>query len=537
MLGIKKKYLIKEEPADGKPSIHGRTKKNNYNYDNDNTGFCLMSMSELHKPITGTSWRPVKKAAASSIAAVLLLIAGVLVSVGWIDASVFSGVYSYQNIVIGSNSTTSRQKPEFLLECSTDNDQTQTCPRDYPTTTSSDINTSNLTCPSFFRWIHEDLRHWKQTGITQGMIERARKMAHFRLVIVNGRAYVEKFRKSIQTRDKFTLWGILQLLRLYPGRLPDLELMFDCDDRPIVRSLDYQGPDARPPPLFRYCSDESSMDIVFPDWSFWGWAETNIRPWGNLLEEIKKGNQRTKWEDRVPYAYWKDLMKCNVTDKNNWNTLLYVQDWGRESKQGFKQSNLEDQCTHRYKIYTEGWAWSVSEKYILACDSMTLYIRSQFYDFFIRGMVPLQHYWPIRVNSKCKSLKFAVEWGNLHPHEAKGIGEAAGNFIQEDLKMDNVYDYIFHLLNEYANLLKFKPVIPPAAVELCSETMACQETSTWRKFMEESLVMSPRDATPCAMPPPYKPPELQDFLERKANSTKQVEMWEDQYWLISDKKQ
>ncbi|KAL4323500.1 hypothetical protein GQ457_11G001270 [Hibiscus cannabinus] len=546
MLGIKKKYHIKEESTGDKPSVHGRLMKRNNNNDTHQTSFCLMS--DLHKPMTDTPWRPVKKAAVSSIAVVLLLIGGVLVSVGWFDTSIFSGLSSYQNIAVGSNSTTPRQKPEFPLECLTNtSNQTQTCPRNYPTIGPAVNNTSNLTCPSFFRWIHEDLRHWKQTGITRDMVERARKTAHFRLVIVNGKAYVEKYRKSIQTRDKFTLWGILQLLRLYPGRLPDLELMFDCDDRPVVRSRDFQGPEARPPPLFRYCADESSMDIVFPDWSFWGWAETNIRPWGNLLEEIKKGNQRTKWKERVPYAYWrgnpsvaptrKDLMKCNVTDKNNWNTLLYVQDWGRETKQGFKQSNLEDQCTHRYKIYTEGWAWSVSEKYILACDSMTLYIRSSFYDFFIRGMVPLQHYWPIRDTAKCKSLKFAVDWGNLHPHQAEAIGEAAGNFIQEDLKMDNVYDYMFHLLNEYAKLLKFEPTIPPAAIELCSETMACPETGTRKKFMVESLVMSPSDATPCALPPPYEPQQLREFVERKANSTRQVEMWEDQYWLSSDQKQ
>jgi len=29
-------------------------------------------------------------------------------------------------------------------------------------------------------------------------------------------------------------------------------------------------------------------------------------------------------------------------------------------------------------------------------------------------MVPLKHYWPIRDNTKCPSLKFAVEWGNNH---------------------------------------------------------------------------------------------------------------------------
>jgi hypothetical protein len=103
------------------------------------------------------------------------------------------------------------------------------------------------------------------------MVEGAKRTANFKVVIVDGKLYVEKYRKSIQTRDVFTLWGILQLLRLYPGKLPDLELMFDCEDRPVIHKSNFQGPNAAPPPLFRYCSDQWSLDIVFPDWSFWGW--------------------------------------------------------------------------------------------------------------------------------------------------------------------------------------------------------------------------------------------------------------------------
>ena len=107
-----------------------------------------------------------------------------------------------------------------------------------------------------------------------------------------------------------------------------------------------------------------------------------------MLEDIKNGNKKTKWKERVPYAYWKgnpnvtptrkNLMTCNLTDKDDWNTRLYIQvfptfspffcsvihfkkedlyfyymflfwsqDWDQESQQGFKQSNLGDQCTHR----------------------------------------------------------------------------------------------------------------------------------------------------------------------------------------------
>lgn len=71
---------------------------------------------------------------------------------------------------------------------------------------------------------------------------------------------------------------------------------------------------------------------------------------------------------------------------------------------------LHDLC--RYKLYIEGSAWSVSEKYILACDSTTLLVKPHYYDFFTRGLVPLHHYWPIKEDDKCRSIKFAVDWGN-----------------------------------------------------------------------------------------------------------------------------
>lgn len=64
-------------------------------------------------------------------------------------------------------------------------------------------------------------------------------------------------------------------------------------------------------------------------------AEINIRPWENILKELKEGNNRIKWMKREPYAYWKgnpfvaetrkDLLKCNVTDKEDWNARIFIQ--------------------------------------------------------------------------------------------------------------------------------------------------------------------------------------------------------------------
>jgi hypothetical protein len=189
-------------------------------------------------------------------------------------------------------------------------------------------------CPDYFRYIHDDLRPWRGAGITREAVERARRHAFFRLVVVGGRAYVETYQRAFQTRDVFTQWGILQTLRRYAGRVPDLDIMFACDDPGQVRAADFPTP-SDAPPVFRYCKDKSTLDIVFPDWSFWGWPEVNIRPWTPILEEVQRENDRLRWPERQPYAFWKgnpsryhirhQLMRCNVSYGEEWNARVFNQ--------------------------------------------------------------------------------------------------------------------------------------------------------------------------------------------------------------------
>lgn len=129
-------------------------------------------------------------------------------------------------------------------------------------------------CPEHFRWIHEDLKPWKNVGITKDMVERGtqNKLSHFKLIIFKGKPYIEHYSDCFETREPFSLWGILQLLRLYPNKIPDLELLFACDDQTVVKKSTFlDNNNIPPPPVFHYCGDSDSYDIVFPDWSFWGW--------------------------------------------------------------------------------------------------------------------------------------------------------------------------------------------------------------------------------------------------------------------------
>ncbi|KAF9599108.1 hypothetical protein IFM89_035387 [Coptis chinensis] len=286
---------------------------------------------------------------------------------------------------------------------------------------------ASTTCPSFFRWIHHDLEPWAQSRISPSQLIEAQRFAAFRIVIVDGRLYVEHYFACVQTRAMFTIWGFLQLLKRYPGMVPDVDLMFDCMDRPFVNRGKYRpGKRWPPPPLFRYCTNEWNFDIPFPDWSFWGWPETNIQPWDEEFRSIKQGSKALNWTRKRNHAYWKgnpyvgsavrtDLLRCNDTTK--WGAEVFIQDWVQETRVGFKQSKLADQCKHRYKIYAEGFAWSVSLKYILSCGSLALIISPNFEDFFSRGLIPKQNHWPISRANLCPSIKYAVEWSNANPSQ------------------------------------------------------------------------------------------------------------------------
>ncbi|WCJ29185.1 hypothetical protein M5689_010834 [Euphorbia peplus] len=362
-------------------------------------------------------------------------------------------------------------------------------------------------CPEFFRFIHRDLEPWAQSGVTMKHLMEAKNFAAFRVVIFKGKLYLDLYYACVQSRMMFTIWGLLQMIERYPGLVPDVDLMFDCMDRPKINRTEHSS---FPLPIFRYCTTKEHFDIPFPDWSFWGWPEINIRPWNEEFPDIKRGSQSQSWSKRKPRAFWKgnpdvfsevrtELLQCNHTRK--FGALIMRQDWGEEARIGFERSKLANQCDYRYKIYAEGFAWSVSLKYIIACGSLTLIISPKYEDFFSRGLIPKKNYWPVSSNQLCKNIKSAVDWGNKHPNEASKIGKG-GQDLMDSLSMDRVYDYMFHLIKEYAELQKFVPVPPPGARQVCGDSILCFGDDKQKEYLKKSS-RSPNSSPsiPCTLQP------------------------------------
>lgn len=108
------------------------------------------------------------------------------------------------------------------------------------------------------------------------------------------------------------------------------------------------------------------------------------------------------------------------------------------------------------------------------------------------------------------------------------MGKASSEFFQEEVKMDYVYDYMLHLLTEYAKLLRYKPSVPENATELCLESIACRAPTNVKKLLLESMEKSTHEAEPCSLPPPFAAEELQQMQERKANAMKEVAVLEEE---------
>lgn len=95
--------------------------------------------------------------------------------------------------------------------------------------------------------------------------------------------------------------------------------------------------------------------------------------------------------------------------------------------------------------------------------------------------------------------------------------------MEEGLKLKNVYDYMFHVLNAYAKLLKFKVEKPVGVKQVCLERLACRQQGLVKKFMLESMVKSPSQKLPCIMPSPFDEDSLKKLFEKKGGIIKQVE--------------
>lgn len=104
--------------------------------------------------------------------------------------------------------------------------------------------------------------------------------------------------------------------------------------------------------------------------------------------------------------------------------------------------------------------------------------------------------------------------------QAEAIGRGGRDFMGS-LSMDRVYDYMFHLINEYSKLLDFKPVRPSSSLEVCKESLLCLADAKQRELLERSTAYT-SPSPPCFLQPPDSN-FINNWIQKKKKTIKDME--------------
>lgn len=305
----------------------------------------------------------------------------------------------------------------------------------------------------YFKWIKSDVSYWEQQGgITQEMLERgSRTCCPMRFQIVAGRLFVEhrdpgkegfypasrgREWATAQARIPYAILALMELLQTFPGMMPDVDALFFPGDFPVFRKPLRNSSVAPAPPAFGYNSAPGFADIPFPDYSFYG-HEVHIldddqgRPlwgWDNQLDFLA-AKQQEQLAKRLPQIVWRgrtdgqryqlrrDFIACPRV-LNSSGDPAAAQLFNVHPNQG--SLDLRSICTFRFQAYLEGKAWSTNLKQKLACGSVVLAPKLEFYEFWTRGLETGRHYLEVTPGAgMCHDVATKVQALNAYLDQAQ----------------------------------------------------------------------------------------------------------------------
>ena len=84
--------------------------------------------------------------------------------------------------------------------------------------------------------------------------------------------------------------------------------------------------------------------------------------------------------------------------------------------------------------------------------------------------------------------------------------------------MEHVYDYMLHLVTEYAKLLSSSQLSHLKLLRSVPNLWSVKLESIEKKFLMRSMAKSAHDSGPCDLPPPLSPPETQNAKTEERRS-------------------
>ena len=211
--------------------------------------------------------------------------------------------------------------------------------------------------------------------------------------------------------------------------------------------------------------------ILVPDF-----LTTRESGWHNDITILNAQYQSQPWEHRLEKAFWrgtasdKTYTPDNYTQKPRYriSQLSYnhpdlIDARFCKAPEAVSQllahliaghTSLAGHLTYKYLPVLDGWMCTFpGYQWRLLSGSLTLKQESDEIQYFYSALKPYEHYLPIQ--NDMGDLLAQIEWAKKHDPECHAISENARKFAQQNLMPNQIYSYLYWVLNRYASLQDF----------------------------------------------------------------------------------
>ncbi|KAK9859348.1 hypothetical protein WJX84_004391 [Apatococcus fuscideae] len=295
----------------------------------------------------------------------------------------------------------------------------------------------------YLKYIKHDFRPWRKYGIPRELIDEASRRylectgEVLRFQIVKGVLWVDhlserhdgwypsKFGPGVLSgkgKIPYAILAVMDTLRHYPGQIPDCDAIIQTSDFPcFLRSPTNPKPnEVPPPPIFGYNSDINHSDIPFPDYTYWGHEyqhltgsnKKSIHGWEQQWKFLANKWKTTPLAKRIGQIMWRGRTNDPEFPERDWLRRKFAACPETLTKMGRAEDaavfnlvepklGLHDTCDYRYPMHIESHAWTTNTKQKMACGSVFVSHKLEYYEWFTRALKPGVHFVEVDPETIC----------------------------------------------------------------------------------------------------------------------------------------
>ncbi|KAK9835269.1 hypothetical protein WJX74_010474 [Apatococcus lobatus] len=334
----------------------------------------------------------------------------------------------------------------------------------------------------YLKYIKHDFRPWRKYGIPRELIDEASRRylectgEVLRFQIVKGVLWVDhlserhdgwypsKFGPGVLSgkgKIPYAILALMDTLRHYPGQIPDADAIIQTSDFPcFLRSPTHPKPnEVPPPPIFGYNSDVNHSDIPFPDYTYWGHEyqhltgpnKKSIHGWEQQWKFLANKWKTTPLAKRLGQIMWRGRTNDPEFPERDWLRRKFAACPETLNKMGRPEDaavfnlvepklGLHDTCDYRYPMHIESHAWTTNTKQKMACGSVFVSHRLEYYEWFTRALKPGIHFVEVDPDTICVDTATKIRHMNAQFEKyAKDIPPPG--FSEDDHPGGALHDY------------------------------------------------------------------------------------------------